>query len=382
MKPRIVFVINSLVGGGAERVMTTLLAHSNDRAREFDISLAVLDDEPRAFDVPDWLTVHQLDCRHGTVASIRQLGNLIRRTAPSATLSFLTRSNVASVIASLRGSHRSIISERTSTSAHLGRGVRPAITKMMIRAFYPRASRVIAPSQDIAAKLQSDFGVRAQRIDVIPNPVDVEALQRASADDTAFEVGGDYVMALGRLVPVKNYELLIRAFAAAAIPGRLVIAGDGPERAHLESVARELGIADRLVLPGFLQNPYRALKGARVFALSSNVEGFPNALLEALALEVPVVATNCRDGPAGIVANSSAERIEGLKICDAGILTPVGDVETFAHALRLAIEDPLRSRLAAQGAALASQYSAASIVERYWQVIERAIASQARPGSA
>lgn len=383
MKPKVLFVINSLVGGGAERVMTTLLAHSAERARAIDISLAVLDDEPRAFEVPDWLTVHQLDCRRGTLASIRKLGNLVRQIAPDATLSFLTRSNVASVIAALRGSHPCIISERTSTSAHLGRGLRPAITKALIRAFYPRATRVIAPSQDIGAKLECDFAVRENCIDVIPNPVDIEALRRASADDAAFRPEGQYVMAVGRLVTVKNYELLIRAFAAADIPGRLVIAGEGPQRQHLQNLAGELRIADRLLLPGFLQNPYRALKGARVFALSSNVEGFPNALLEALALEVPVVATNCRDGPAGILANSTAERVQGLTICDAGILTPVGGVESFARALRLATEDPLRSRLSANGPAVASRYSAGAIVDRYWQVIERAMAQpQAMPGSA
>lgn len=378
MKRKVLFVINSLVGGGAERVMTTILAHSKERGSDYDIALAVLDDEPRAFDVPDWLTVHQLDCQRDTIESVRQLGALIRQIGPDVTLSFLTRSNISTVIASKRGKHPCIISERTSTSAHLGSGFRPMVTKALIRLFYPRATHVIAPSSNIAKKLTRDFAVQGDRIDVIPNPVDADALARASADRSAFEVEGPYVMAVGRLVPVKNYALLLRAFAQSGIPGRLVIAGDGPERDSLEQLARAVGIADRLVLPGFLKNPYRALKGAQAFALSSDVEGFPNALVEALALNVPAVATNCRDGPAEILASASADQIEELTVAPAGILSPVGDVGSFARALQLAMDESLRGRIATEGARRVASYSAAAIVDRYWQVIERALAQHGR----
>lgn len=378
MKRNVLFVINSLTGGGAERVMTTILEHSKGRCGEFDIGLAVLDDEPRAFDVPDWLTVHQLDCQRDTIESVRQLGALVRKIRPDITLSFLTRSNIASVIASKRGKHPSIISERTSTSAHLGSGFRPMVTKALIRIFYPRATRVIAPSLDIAKKLARNFGVPEQRIDVIPNPVDTDALARASSDRSAFEVDGAYVMAVGRLVPVKNYALLIRAFAQSGIPGRLVLAGDGPELDRLRQIATEVGVSDRLVLPGFLKNPYRALKGAKVFALSSDVEGFPNALVEALALNVPAVATNCRDGPAEILAGSTAEDIGELTVAAAGILTPVGDVDSFARALNLATDESVSSRISAEGARRVADYSAPAIVDRYWQVIERALAQHER----
>lgn len=382
VKKKVLFVINSLTGGGAERVMTTILAHSKGRSGEFEIGLAVLDDESRAFEVPEWLTVHQLDCQRDTIESVRQLGALAREIAPDVTLSFLTRSNIASVIASKRGKHPCIISERTSTSAHLGSGFRPMVTKALIRIFYPRATRVIAPSSDIAKKLARNFAVAEERVDVIPNPVDTEALVRASSDPSAFEVEGPYVMAVGRLVAVKNYALLIRAFAQSGFPGRLVIAGDGPELENLRQLAKDVGIADRLILPGFLKNPYRALKGAKLFALSSDVEGFPNALVEALALNVPAVATNCRDGPAEILAASSADQIEELSVAPAGILTPVGDVGSFARALDLAMDEAVRSRISAEGARRVADYSAASVVDRYWQVIERALAQpgQTRAG--
>ena len=370
---KVLFVINSLAGGGAERVMATLLNNSKGWLDRYEIGLAVLDDGPRAFALPDWLDVFQLDCKGGTLASVRALDRLMRAYGPDVTVSFLTRANIASAAVMVRRGRPCIISERTSTPAHLGGQARQALTRAMMRLVYPRATRVIAVSQGVADKLERASGVRRANVEVIPNPVDIGALEAAARAKN--ELAGDrpYIMAVGRLVSVKNYRMLIEAFAKSNLPCRLVIAGDGPEGDALRNVASALGIADRVVMPGWLSNPYPALAGASLFALSSNVEGFPNALVEALALGVPVAATNCHDGPAEILAGRAVGEVAGLTIAEGGILSPVGDADGYVRALHLGFDQSRRDGMIAAGRARARDYSAASVAARYWDVIERVL---------
>jgi glycosyltransferase involved in cell wall biosynthesis len=382
MKQRVLFIINSLTGGGAERVMSTLLSNSEAWSSRHEVALALLDDDPRAFSLPEWLRVFQLDCKGGTISSIRAVGRIVRDYDPHVTLSFLTRANFSNGIAMMKRRRPWIISERTSTPAHLGSAFRQLATKALMRLVYPRATRVIAVSDGVATKLSDGFRVPADRIDVIPNPVDRQAIEAAAREGNPLDVSEPYIVAVGRLVSVKNYRLLIEAFARSDLPCLLVIAGEGPERDDLKAFADQLGIGDRLVMPGWLSNPYPALANAHAFALSSNVEGFPNALVEALGLGIPCVATNCPDGPAEILDGSSVAAVSGLTIGSAGILTPVGDVDSYAEALQLVFQKPLRDRLVAAGRKRADDYSAAAITARYWDVIESALRrSEARPAS-
>jgi glycosyltransferase involved in cell wall biosynthesis len=379
---RVLFIINSLTGGGAERVMSTLLANSTSWSNRYEIALALLDDDPRAFALPDWLRVFQLDCSGGMGSSIRAVRRVVRQHDPDVTLSFLTRANFSSGIAMMPRRRPWIISERTSTPAHLGSAFRQLATKALMRAIYPRATGVIAVSSGVATKLASGFGVHASRIEVIPNPVDMAAIEAAARETNPVAIEGPYIVAIGRLVKVKNYRLLVEAFAKSNLPCRLVIAGDGPDREDLKDLAVRLGIGDRVVLPGWLSNPYPMLANASVFALSSNVEGFPNALVEALGLGIPCVATNCPDGPAEILDGSTMGGVAGLKVAEAGILTPVGDVESYARALQLAFDEPLRERLAAAGRGRANDYSAPTITGRYWNVIEAALRKSEAPSAS
>lgn len=376
-KPRILFIINSLSGGGAERVMAQLLSLSEPWRADHAISLALLDDEARAYPIPDWVDVHQLDCRHRTASSIAQLRHLVRALDPDVTLSFLTRANIASAFAAAGRGKPWIISERINTTAHLGHGLRGLLTGALVRRTYRRASRIICVSGGVAQALTDHFGVAPEQIDVIANPVDVGGIRAAASASPELVIERPYVLALGRLVPAKNHALLLEAFARSAFTGRLVIAGEGPERARLADLAAQLGIGDRLILPGFLAYPYPVLSRAEIFALSSNAEGFPNALVEALALGVPVVATNCRDGPADILAGKAIAEVEGLAVAPAGILSPVGDVESYARALDLAADPAVRRAVIAGGAQRVTAYLPQTSVERYWAVIQGQLARSA-----
>jgi glycosyltransferase involved in cell wall biosynthesis len=159
-------------------------------------------------------------------------------------------------------------------------------------------------------------------------------------------LGGFLVGAVGRLAPEKGFELLIRSLPALVRSGidvSLVIVGDGGERKNLQELASELGIADRVLLPGWQADVRGYFEAMDVFALSSYREGLPNVLLEAMALEVPVVATRVngvprlvQDGRTGLLIDAGDG--EGLRIALAGLLKnqPLRDV--FVRAARRTVE--------------------------------------------
>lgn len=370
MRAKVLFVINSLAGGGAERVMATLLRASRERARDFEFSVALLDDEPAAYALPDWLTVHQLDSRGSLIQSFRQLNGLIGRYRPDVTLSFLTRANVAAIAAMRLRGRPCIISERVNTKAHLATGKSAGLSLGLVRLLYPWASRIIAVSQGVADTLVDDFGVDSGNVSVVANPVDLSSISSKAAQPASIPVEGPYVAAMGRLVPNKNFALAIEAFARSSSEGKLVILGEGREREALEGLALKLGIDTRVLLPGFCDNPYAFLARARYMILSSNAEGFPNALVEALASGVPVIATDCPSGPYEVLEAPEHPKsgcyVEGR----GGLLVPPNDAEAMALAIRALADGALRARLTIGGAKRVHDFGVPRAVDRYWNEIE------------
>jgi glycosyltransferase involved in cell wall biosynthesis len=369
-RKRILFAINSLAGGGAERVLATLLAGSVPWRARYDIHLALLDDEPRAYDVPEWVAVHQLGARHKLLPSLTQLRALVGRVSPDATLSFLTRANIANAWAMAGRGRPWLISERVNTSAHLG-DARAA--KAMVRIVYPRAAHVIAVSDGVVDDLAANFRVERARMSAIANPVDHRRIAELAAEPPAFVPADRYIVSAGRLMPNKNFPLLLRAYAQASPRERLVILGEGPERGALQALAASLGIADRVDMPGFVANPFAVVARAQAYAMPSNAEGFPNGLVEAMACGIPVVATNCASGPSEILAGRSRDAISGRIDVDAGALVPTDDVEAFAAALVDVLAEPRRSACGAKARERSLAYGVEQAAANYWARIEAAL---------
>ncbi len=371
-RKRALFLINSLAGGGAERVMCTLLRHSEPERAEFDISLAVLDTEPAGNVAPDWVDLRQFDCRFSMARSVMAVRQLYAELKPDVSLSFLTRANIANVI---NAQTPCVISERAHTSHHFSKGLRGAVSRTMVRLVYPRASRIIAVSGGVERDLRENFGVPEIKLISIPNPVDTEAIRAKARDAAPVDIDGPFIMSAGRLVSVKNFAMLIRAFAAAGGDRKLVIAGEGEERGALEQLARELGVADRIILPGYMANPYPLMAAADIFILSSDSEGYPNALIEGMAVGRPVIATNCNSGPSEILADLPRHAVSGISYAEHGVLVPVDDEGAMAEAIR-GLDDPQkRAAYGAKAAARAGSFSAAAIKDRYWNVLRDAMSA-------
>jgi glycosyltransferase involved in cell wall biosynthesis len=224
---------------------------------------------------------------------------------------------------------RLIVSERNTLSlARHGSTFRQWLRPRLIGRFYRWADGIVAVSGGVADDLSVATGLPRDRIEVIHNPVITPRLKEMAEERIAhpwFEPGQPpVVLALGRLAPQKDFATLIRAFAQVRQDrsARLLILGEGPERAALESLVRDLALETDVGLPGWVTNPYPFMVRADLFVLSSKWEGLPGVLIEALYCGVPVVSTDCPSGP--------SEILEGGKY---GRLVPVGDVEALAGAI-------------------------------------------------
>ena len=204
-----------------------------------------------------------------------------------------------------------------------------------MRSLYPLADRIIAVSAGVADDFAAYTGIGRERIEVIHNPVippgGITIDPGLDPCRPYRRPGESLIVGMGRLTAAKDFATLVRALARLRErrPARLVLFGDGGEHDRLAALAAELGLADAVVLAGHTDEPYAALAGADVFALSSQWEGFGNVLVEAMAVGTPVVATDCPNGPREILEDGRWGR-----------LVPPGDDAALAEALDGTLADP------------------------------------------
>ncbi len=213
--------------------------------------------------------------------------------------------------------------------------IKKALRKYKISMSYKRADLIICNSQKIREDVLSLTKLIGKKVVVLNNPTitnDIYQLADAPpAVPVSIATGEKAIVAVGRLAKQKAFDVLISAFALVAehIPARLLIVGNGKEYGSLKQLARSLKIEDRVHFVGFQKNPFPYLKLASLFVLSSSWEGSPNVLIEALALGVPSVATDCPTGPREILADGRFGR-----------LVKVGDAKALAEAMLETLKSP------------------------------------------
>lgn len=343
---RIVILIGSTARGGAERVAATLANAWSDAGREVWLVSTYLGERVTGYPLrPKVSVVHLFDVvRRGKrwrwfdgLRKAIALRRVVRTIRPDVVLSFLTNVNVLAIGALRSTRVPLIVSERTDPAAD----AELSLTLRMARVLaYPFADALVvqtaAAAQRYAARLR-----RIARIEVIHNPLPREL------DDSSLrahqEGMGGRIIAMGRLSPEKGFDSLIEAFGSAFAsdsPWSLQIWGEGPLHSELTHLIAKLRLQGHVQLCGATTQPWVALAAAQIFVLSSKYEGFPNAMLEAMAVGLPCVAFDCPSGPRELADGGSA-----------AIIVPAGDTRELALTLcQLAADREARRALGERAA--------------------------------
>lgn len=335
---RIALFSASLRGGGAERVMVNLAHGFVERGLTVDLVLASAEG-PYLSQVPPRANIIDLRASR-TVLSLPGLVRYLRERQPRALISAMSHINLLALWAkSLSGVSTRIIAsvhnQLSYSSAPKGRRLALRALPYLMRRCYPQAERVVAVSHCVADELIKTIKLPRDKIAVIYNPVVTpELFEKAKqpAQHAWFaQPRPPVILSVGRLTEQKDYSTLIRAFAEfrQRHAARLMILGEGEQRPILEELVKALGVERDVALPGFVGNPYAFMSKAAVFVLSSRWEGLPTVLIEALALGMTVISTNCKCGP--------AEILDGGRY---GQLVPVGDSKALAEAIEQALFHP------------------------------------------
>lgn len=292
MSNRLLFVVPSFAGGGAERVALTYL--NNVDRTVFEPELLVFDDSGplRTLVSPDVpvRSLNTLRLRN----SVMQMVAHIRRTRPRVVFSTLGYVNIA--LLSIRNLFPSgtkvVVREANLPSLSLKASARPWLYETGYRWAYKRANGVLCTSRIMARELVDNFAVPEDRVRIVCNPVDVERIRDLASRPAGLQTT-EYrnLISCGRLTHQKGYDRLIPLMAQMPEDIHLTILGDGPERGHLRSLIQSHKLEDRVRIEPFQSEPWRWYGAADAYVMPSRWEGMPNAALEALACGLPVIAT-------------------------------------------------------------------------------------------
>lgn len=322
VRTKVLIGVHSLSTGGTERVVSTLLRSFQEKGG-LDVHCVLYGRKPTCFyPVPDGVTVHrppfEFDAQPrivSTLKTIQHVRAVVRSVKPDTFLNFGERWNNLALLSVQGLPCRTFVADRSNPAKSLG-----LFHDRLRKHLYARASGVILQTQEAADRMGQILPA-GRPIKVIPNPL--FAMSEPNSGQRRREV-----LFLGRLIPSKHVDRLIRIFAQARVPGwhLTVVGGDAQGYSELEklrALVQALDLEEWVHLEGTQADVIRYYRRAAIFAFSSSSEGFPNALAEALAFGLPSVAYDCSAGPADLI-------IDGKN----GYLVPLFDDERFAQRLR------------------------------------------------
>jgi len=361
-KKKIIFVIISLVGGGAEKVLIDIM-NSLDPSR-YEMDLVVFEKKGVYLSVlPAYVRVYDLHkkSRYDFPCLIIQLASLLKQIKPDVVVSFISYTNLVVVLAHLlsRGRTRIVIGEHGHLSTQLRRTRLKYLKRFLYGVFYNFSDTCIVPTDGIREDLIRSFHIKADKIKNIYNPVDLARIRQLKNESLGVHrvAPEKYILAVGRLTWEKGYTYLLKAYSLISpeIEEQLLFLGEGEERKALAALTKDLGLEKKVIFAGFQNNPYKFMKNASLFVLSSVTESFALVIVEAMASGVVVVATDCPSGPAEIIS-------DGVN----GILVPPADEKKLAEAMLRLLKDPaLRNRLIENGRKRAEFFGIPNILPSY-----------------
>ena len=368
----VLFIAPNLGGGGAERALVNVINYL-DRSR-FQPHLALFQKEgvfleTLAPDVP----IYEIQPKdhaflHRNWVRLRAIKRLCDQIRPALVMSVLWQANIVTLLTDkcFDLACPVVVNEQIALKRDLQAKWQRYPFWPLARDMYKRTAKIVTISSGIASELQEMLSLPFDKFQVIHNPISLGDIREQSAlGSPSLPVTHPCLVAVGRLARQTNYPLLFRAVCKVVKeePVYLYVLGEGPERPHLSKMIRDLDLEPFVHLLGFQHNPYAQMRQADIFVLSSEYEGFSNVIVEAMALGVPVVATDCPYGPREVLADGRY-----------GLLVAPGDESALAEAILFLLRNPdERRRLGTQAQERAEDFSVQKIVPSYeslfWSLI-------------
>ncbi len=359
----ITLVISSLSCGGAERVLSimanhwaeaghrvTVLTFDSGKFASYSISKSI---HWQALNI----SCHSNSWMEGLLNNLKRiyiLRKFILHSKPDCVISFISSTNILVLLATRLLSCKVVISERNYPKYSK---VNRSLWYWMRRALYPFAAHLVVQTDEI----KHYFRRYNKSVQVIHNPVQV-TYKNLNEEPEIELPSGKRLVAMGRMVLQKGFDLLIPVFAnlhKKFNDWSLIIIGSGSLETELKQEAIRLGIEEFVYFPGRLTNPFSVLSRCDLFVLSSRYEGFPNALLEAMVCGLPPVSFDCPSGPGEIIKH-------GVN----GFLIPPGDVKALKETLHVLMRDEgLRSNIGKEAITVRDRFAVDKIMKQWSKLI-------------
>lgn len=313
---KIVFYINTLGGGGAERVVVTLAKALSDSNKVIVVNSYPVDEE---YNLNDKIKHIYLE-KNNTVSNfisrnigrVSRLRKVLKKEKPDVLISFMAEPNYRAIVASIGLKNKVIISVRNDPNMEYP----TAINRFLAKTLFRLANGIVFQTEDAKKWFPKSIQKKST---IIYNQVD-EVFYNTKYNGIRHDI-----VTTGRLTAQKNHKMLIQAFAKISdrVTDNLIIYGEGELRNELSELISELNLENRVFLPGRIANVAETIKSAKLFVLSSDYEGMPNSLMEAMALGIPCISTDCPcGGPRELFGSYSKER-----------LIPCGDIDGLSNTI-------------------------------------------------
>ena len=363
-------LINSLDGGGAERVVSLLI---NSLQRKYEIILVLMNDSV-LYKIPEGVKIFYIDKeghKEGNLTKFMKLPILAYRYSKLCkyllvdfSISFTYRPNFINVIAKLfRSKSKCIVSERSMPSlTYEGLNLSSILGRLLISYLYSRADLILPNSKDASTDLIKNFKINPKKIKVIQNPIDInKVLSMVKEDVESFYLNSKFTfISVSRLEENKNHEITIRAFAKLDDNNsQLLIIGKGPLKKSLNTLIKSLNMENKIHMVGFTNNPFKYMAKSDCLILSSKREGFPNVLLEALACGLFLVSSNSQGG-----AN---EIINDKKL---GLFYETGNIGQLVKVMKFCIKNRNTLKNPKKGLERIEQFNVTKIANKFYSEIE------------
>jgi len=393
----VLILTNSLGYGGAERVISLIYPKLSEK---YNMHLALLTRTEIINPVEGDVILlgseekkNRFSYAFELVSKIREIKRIIKREKIDIVMSFLPVPDLLNII--FCGKAKRIINIRVKLDDGINDGLSSKLKYYLKKSLYKKAEGSVVVSEEIKNDMISIFHMKDSLIDVIYNPYLLDEMKRKSRETVSKDIEDIFdnnrvVVAVGRLVRAKGFQYLIPAFKKAFYDEdnvKLLILGEGDYREHLSTIINDSGLQDKVILVGGVKNPYKYLKNASMFVLSSMSEGFPNALVEAMCLGIPVVSTDCKSGPREILYENPdmSHKCQSMEQADYGTLVPdfcedednSERINVLADAMGWLMQDEAKRAYYSQKALERAQYfTLDKCIDKYYKVIDKYLADE------